>query len=266
MKRAGVMTAVGVLLFVATIFVLLALQGRLDYAGTRGIPLVQSLFSKPSSATDASRTARPRALPPAPAAEPALDAAKQQQFEARVEALTDPGRQPQTGLFQLPLLESGLSAADLDEMARAAREQRESLARREAALDHREEQLAAREDDVTRRHGEVQSLMRDVVDARQQLMEERRELGRLYTFIDESEESRYREQARFLAGQDRVQAGGVVREMWRSESGRTDAVRMLRLMQAEDRDEILAVLSAAELRDIVARLANAVIVPAGDKQ
>ena len=47
MKNILLMVATGVGLFVATMFGLLAAQGRLNYEGTKSIPVLNSLFSKP---------------------------------------------------------------------------------------------------------------------------------------------------------------------------------------------------------------------------
>jgi len=68
MKKVLVLAVVGTALFVGTVLGLLAAQGRLNHAGTRGIPLLSALFPAPPTAAESA--AQGGAAAPAPAAAP----------------------------------------------------------------------------------------------------------------------------------------------------------------------------------------------------
>ncbi|HLU39045.1 MAG TPA: hypothetical protein VK081_06645 [Planctomycetota bacterium] len=70
MKKVLMLACSSIVLFVATIVGLLALQGRLDYEGTRGIPVLSAFFAPPPTPEPAPSPAKDRTS--RPAADPGL--------------------------------------------------------------------------------------------------------------------------------------------------------------------------------------------------
>lgn len=337
MKSIVLMTLVGTGLFSGTMAGLLAVQGRLNFEGTRGIPVVEMLFTEPEGeehgeegeggalvsphATvddlDAAhgggheeqpperldglgREARlPREAGPEVARNAAAGGAPAGRAEHPEQSHDDPHAGENQGgghdndhggdshasgghgseaslphkaeslmgqdqyrrgqLFSFPRLESGLSIEELDQMVSSASELKKNLERRQSALEQREADLAAREADLQDRERAVLAKMREVLQERTKLEEEIASFQESYTMVRSSEVEQYRTYADTIAGLDTEQGSQIITQLWESEEGRTKAVKILKMMSADARGEIFAVLTPGQTQEILDRLTGAVI-------
>ena len=318
MKSVVLFALVGAGLFSGTVTGLLAFQGRLNFEGTRGIPVVESLFSEPekpegeehletmphANSADLEDAAHAQPYPaednpridglgreeplprePGPmvardegeASAPPVGRTEPSETEhgdessthagdsesvplaQKAESLMGQDQYRRGKLFSFPRLESGLSVSELDAMVASAQELKKTLDRTRAALEQREADLSAREADLQDREAAVLEKMRDVLQQRTQLEEEISSFQDSYTLVRSNEVEQFELWATTLAGQDATKSSEIIMELWNTEEGRAKAVKILKVMSTEARDEIFAVLTAEQTREILDRLTRAVM-------
>lgn len=335
MKSALVMSVAGTGLFAGTVFGLLAVQGRLNFEGTRGLPLVETLFTEPDGGHDSPdarpvevaemghhaappggshddgghagervdglgrESALPRALGPevpnvggegaTPVGRPEnpsgehgeegheSDHGSGSEHEDSHGASHDTGHggghsavhpadvlmgqdQYRRGkLFEFPRLDSGMSVTYLNELLANAREREQELSRREAVLEEREAGLKAREEDLQQREASVLVEMRRVKQARTEFEDEVAAFQRTVTMVRGSEVAQFQQYADTLATLDTAKASQIIVQMWGSVEGKTKATKILKLMAAEPRQELLGTLDPQQTQDILDRLTGAVV-------
>jgi hypothetical protein len=248
------LAGLGTGLFTVALVGTLAVQGRLDEAGTRGIPWIGGLFAAagpedpaPAPEGDADGFASEPGAPAAAAAEPPPE-----------ETGADGG-----GLFRFPQLDSGFTAEDLERVLRAAREVEAEAARERARLEVQEADLLARERDLEDRVSSIAEQMLRVDQERERLERRIAEFEQKVLLVERDELRGLREYGRTLASFEPVRAAGLVLEEWASDEGRKRIVKVLAVMDPDEADAILAAIDAGQVREVLLQRLRIVHEPSG---
>lgn len=317
MKTAIAMVLMGTFLFTGTVVGLLAAQGRLNFDGTRGMPVLSLLFTNEGGEPNTIGTApddpaarapfehpdltdserleglgREPELPrekgpavdpgapdpmghavreatqPEPAASPPGSDArrgdsagaqgKTQVFRHAAESLMGQDQYRRGQLFSFQKIPSGMTVAEIDEIVGSAKSFEKTLQRREAALDQREADLAIREADIEERERAVLEKMREVLQERGRLDEQVASFQKTFTLVQANESEKYRSYAEHLASLPVEKSSQILLQLWQTEPDKEKAVKILKMMSTEARDEIFAVLSAEQTQEILDRVTGAV--------
>ncbi|MBK8977800.1 MAG: hypothetical protein IPM29_17975 [Planctomycetes bacterium] len=261
MKSWLPITAAGLLLFVATILVLLAAQGRLDYEGTRGIPVLSWFYSDPyatSVGTEPDRPLPADAGPQLPRAPSAVTAAMPPAAPLAEPAAAGPGTEPGAGaadLFRYPPLDSGVTPQEIDELLRSARRLDNEVHQRLAQVEAREQDLAAREQDLADRENAIAVQMTRVDAAREALDERIRLFESKVKLVERDQIAGLVAYGSTLASFDPQRAAALVVQEWGDDVGRDRITKVLTLMDPVDADAILQRIPDESIRAVlVARL------------
>lgn len=252
------LSGLGVGLFVAALFGTLALQGRLDHAGTRGIPVVSWLFEDPAADLQ---------VLPGPVQDPAATAGSAGPGEvgdpeaesAEPDATGD--AVPGDGLFEFPRLDSGLTAEDLERILRAARAAEEAARVERARIDAAEADLLARQRDLEDRESRIAAQMLRVDQERDRLERRIADFERKVLLVEQDELRGLREYARSLSSFDPQRAAEIVLQEWDTEDGRKRIVKVLAVMDPADADSILARIDRERIREVLLERLKIVLEP-----
>ena len=263
MKEWLAMAGLGTGLFVTALIGTLAVQGRLDYAGTRGVPIASWLFAPPSADEATAEVAIPAdppavaasdptaAPPPTPDEEPAAGAAaatgeatSDQQDADRLEP-----RSP--GLFRFPQIDSGLTAEDVDQALRAAHAARDQAALERVRLAALAADLDLQRSDLQDRESAIARQMLRVEQERDRVEQRIAEFERQVLLVERDDLRGYQEFGRTLAAFDPLRAAAIVMDEWADDVGRQRIVKVLATMDPVDADGILAAVDASQVRALL---------------
>jgi hypothetical protein len=184
-------------------------------------------------------------------------------FAQRVDSLMAQGQYRRGKLFEFPQLASGMSVAEIDEILASAQELRQALERQREALDQREAELAAREADLEDRERAVLERMREVLQHRGELEEQVAAFRRSYSLVASNEAAELQSYAETLSALPAEKSSQIILRYWQTEDGADKAVKILKLMEKDPRDELFNLLTAEQTQAILDRLARTVVEPAG---
>lgn len=333
MKNVLVMVGTGSGLFVATVFGMLGVQGRLNHEGTKGIPLVSALFPAPPedpSTDDAAhgadqptdgptpRTDKPgdSSAPPltkfgaqhdglgnearlpirkgksvrgendepggdqasAPARENGAGAAPPSpgkpdgeakplappatEWQRQAEALLGQGKYRPGALFSFPTLDSGITAAELDESLRKAKDALARVERKQAALDALEAELQARQRDIEDRQSAISAQMIRVNQEREKLDRRILEFESQVLLVKRDDLKGLKEYARTLASFEPEKASAYVLEEWKTPEGQSRIIKVLAVMSPDSADRILAQMENGTVKDVLTMRLKVIAEPA----
>ncbi len=237
MKQWLAIAGLGVGLFAVAIVGTLAIQGRLDHDGTRGIPLLEQLFADTG---DPAKPAAPTVVvPAAPAGETAPPAAG----EPAAALVREP--------FQLPELSGALKVEDIESMLRAAEVRDRASRDRAAAVAQRERELALRQRDLEDREAAVADKMLEVDRERERLEARIAQFEKDVLMVHRDDVRALRDYAHTLAALDPERAAAVLEREWQDEAGRKRITRALALLDAEEVGAILGQVPADRTREVL---------------
>lgn len=291
MKNILIMVVAGIGLFSVTVIGMLAATGRLDYEGTKGIPIIHGLFSpaekntagpdegddgsqdgqqgeSPELRDDPLQERRGRALgglmgsqqePETDRGSPAQsgddprkgETPDEAQHRQRMEALLGKGEFRDKGLFDFQAIPAGLDVQAINDMWRRAKAALEETEQREAALDEAEKLLAIREQDLHDREEALATKMKEVEAAQRQLDAKIVQFNDEVKLVRPDDEAALKATARTLSSMDAEMAAGVVQEWWMTEEGQDRALKVLSVMANDSLDSIVAALPVQLQRDFL---------------
>jgi hypothetical protein len=253
-------------LFVVALLGALAVQGRLDHEGTRGIPILERLFEAPEDtaadplgAGDADADADEVAQQDLPRGQDLRG-----QDRPAAEGSAGEARSPEVqGLFEFPRLDSGMTADDLERILRVAREAEQRARLERARVEAAEAELFARQRDLEDREASIAMQMLRVDQERSRLEERIAEFERDVLLVEQDELRGLREYARTLASFEPVRAAAIVLQEWELDEGRKRIVKVLAVMDPADADAILAQIDVAQTRQVLLERLKIVLEPKG---
>lgn len=265
MKHWAGVVAAGLGLFLMTVLGLLAAQGRLDYEGTRGVPVLSWFFAAPDKTEG-------------PVEEDFLELGEGTaggEFEAvdtgtDLELDLDPGSAPMLegvapaegeGLFRYPRLDSGQSAADMEEQMLRIHRMEDEARRRLAIVEEREIDLGIRERDLADRERAIAQSMMEVDAAKERLDRRIAEFEQRVTLVEKDEVAGVLTFGRSLASFDPSRAAQIVMQEFESEVGRQRIVKVMTLMDSDDADRILSRVPDDKVRELLIERLDVVLEP-----
>lgn len=314
MKNIIVMAGTGIGLFVATAVGMLGIQGRLNYEGTRGIPVLSNFFAAPEESADeghdgenAGHAAEQddahdpeeavqvdllsqsdgiqvvhKSMSPdgegeggghEPAAEPGQDPAAGESAHGQPGQNADRGRQALEPtprevwqeqsqavrgnpgqFFGFPSMESPLTVKEINDIYRHAKASQVEVARRLEDLDQREVQLRQRERDVQDRAADLSDRILQIKRMEQELQDKVLDFNSKVLLVSKSREEDLKPIADRLASFDPAKAAELVRAYWETEAGKLKISMVLKIMDTEAANAILADMKVEEIKDIIDNL------------
>jgi flagellar motility protein MotE (MotC chaperone) len=240
---------------------LLALQGRLNHAGTRGIPVLGAFFKAPVE----DPTSETRPAPEAGAGPDAPAAAASSRPAAPLAAETAPQapggrRAPRAGLFEFPPLPSSVTPDEMTSALVSLELRRKDLDRRELQITREKEELFALARDMEERRKAVRTDMATVQSAAEEVDMRARTFREDSSLLAQQELKNYRDQADRFALMDPKKASELLLEM--GPEGEEKAVKLLSLMDAETAAKVLAEMDPKRGARIVSRSLKMIREPA----
>ena len=263
MRNLLVMGAVGAALVCVTVGGLLGAQGRLNYEGTRHIPLLNSLFSAPEEAP-VTRKPSTRNSPAREATVTPNVVTQTKSALRKKERATDSAELPRLSgmpaargfgsgeLFDLRRLEAiGLTVDDVNAIVEQARKDRQAAAAERSELYRLRRGLEVRERDVAERHARLAKLMDDVVTERKRVEQAIQDFNERVTELRIDEVAALEETARTIGKLTPAAGAELIVEFWQGEDGPNKVVKILAVMNKDRADEILAHLDTRRAREIL---------------
>ena len=286
MKNLLVMGSVGVALAGATVGGLLWAQGRLNYEGTRSIPILNTLFSSDEQASEEPITGK------APEQSAPRETGRSKTAGHKVSGVTTASSQqgasspprgtsqksaspkttgkpakpsPLTGmpgargfeageLFDLEKLEAtGLTVDDVNAIVEQARKERQRVAAERVELRRVRQELELRERDVADRYARVSELMAEVVAERKRVEQAIHAFNKRVTELHVDEIAALEATAGTIAKLEPSAGAELIVEFWLGENGPSKVVKILAVMDKDRADEILACLDTKRAREILER-------------
>lgn len=220
-------------------------KGKDDHAGDHGESKPPAPEPHPAAEAKAEPKADPHADPKAGQRDP--------EWDRQVDDLMGQGQYQPGRFFEFPRLPAGVTVDAINEILGEARALQKANQDEKAALAQRKAELDARENDVKDRQDELAKRMRDVETMRSELEESIKKAQGTVVLVQASEKLRWRENARSLAKFEPKKAADVLLDWWKTEERQEMALKTLALMEADPRDEILAVLPPGQLREVLER-------------
>jgi DNA-directed RNA polymerase subunit F len=254
MKNILVMVAVGVALCCVTVGGLLGAQGRLNYEGTRNIPLLNTLFTPPTPRADPEEKphsgVRSRVARVAPA--PARKRDPMTGDGASGAGMPTPNGFAPGELIDLPKLSaSGMTIDEVNAIVEQARKTKIELAKERAELQQLRRDLEVRERDVAARQARVTGLMQQVIDGRATLERAIKDFNARVVELPAEEEAAYAGIARTIAKLVPEAGAELIVDFWQTPGGQAKVVKILAVMPEDRADEILACLDTKRVREIL---------------
>ncbi len=263
MKHWLGVSAAGLGLFLLTVLGLLAAQGRLDYEGTRGVPVLSWFFAepgRPEAPTDPDELELDEPIgdgrSDAAGFDPSFGDAP-----GAVPMLEGTGGDSGDGLFRHPTLDSGLTVADLEEQLLRIHRMEDEVRRRLAIVEEREIDLGIRERDLADRERAIAQSMIEVDAARERLDRRIREFEERVKLVEKDEVAGVLAFGRSLASLDPSRAAQITLQEFASEVGRQRIVKVLTLMDSDDADRILARIPDDKVRELLIERLDVVLEP-----
>lgn len=245
MKATMLKVLVGSVLCVGSLLGVLSMTGRLDYEGTKNIPLLRSFFSAPP---DDDGPVRAGARAPKPArSRPARSAAARTGEQAVQRDLQEPsgdGQDPIDGL-------ATLTPEQINEAWQRVQAALAEIEDRKNALDLRERELEVLADDVAWRQNELGvertklEQSHRALDARIQKFQEQVKL------IRTDDIAALKRNAQTLASFDAEKAAALIAEQWKTERGQDEILRTIEFMDRYRLNEILATMPNELVQDVL---------------
>lgn len=305
MKNILVMAGTGIGLFVATAVGFLGMQGRLNYEGTRGIPLLADFFVAPevpleqgdegqdagheveqrptvdlldsndgiqvihdtvnidedgggghSAATEEEGGESNEGVNHSHESRQLNRARESLQPSPRDEWLlqNESARGTSGVFFSFPRMESSLTVKEINEIYRHAKATEDEVERRIEELDERELRLSQRERDVQDRADVLSDRIRDILGMERDLQDKVTEFEAKVLLVSRSQEEDLKPFADSLSAFDPKKAAEIVRSMWETEAGRLKISMVLKIMDPDVQNAILADMNVQEIRDILDNL------------
>jgi flagellar motility protein MotE (MotC chaperone) len=258
-KAKLLLAGLSVLAFLVSLVGLLALQGRLDYEGTRGIPVLGSFFAAPP-ASDAATETRPSVeaqdSPDAPAVQsPAASGGDGQPAQSHAGQ-----RAPRGALFEFPPLQSNLTPEEMTSALVSLEVRRRDLDRREAQIAREKEELSGLARDMEERRKAVRADMAMVQSASEEVDLRLKTFRGESSLLEQQEQKNYKEQADRFAVMDPQKAAELLLEM--GPESEDKAAKLLSLMDAETAARVLGEMDPKRGARIVTRSLKLVREPA----
>jgi DNA-directed RNA polymerase subunit F len=257
MKNILVMGAVGVALCCVTVGGLLGAQGRLNYEGTKNIPLLNALFTPPAPpAPRADPEEKPHSVARSRVAHVAPTPVRNGDLESGDGASgagmpTANGFAP-GGLIDLPKLSaSGMTIDEVNAIVEQVRNTKIELAKERAEMQQLRRDLEVRERDVTTRQAHVTGLMRQVLDGRATLERAIKDFNERVVELPAEQEAAYAGIARTIAKLVPEAGAELIVDFWQTPGGQAKVVKILAVMPEDRADEILACLDTKRVREIL---------------
>ena len=254
----------GVALFAGTTAGLLWMQGRLDYEGTRDVPVFDWLFSAPEDTAGPERADASVTPPAAPIGETAGGAVVGGGPE-RPDTVRTPGSTasrasdlPGIAFDDAPPVSPVIDFAELmpgdvqkfEQMFREAERRLDEVEARERALDRRERELRIREEDLLERDRAVTMAILGLDAERERLDARLRQFREDVRLVRSTELQKVQDLAAFLLEIGPESSADFIEHEWKDPEGQdrvvtavaqmsqADAARTLRALSSERRHEI----------------------------
>ncbi|MGC6488554.1 MAG: hypothetical protein ACON4Z_12985 [Planctomycetota bacterium] len=154
-------------------------------------------------------------------------------------------------LFHFEGMPAGISPAELNAAWQRVQDAQAEVEQRQVALDLREQGLQELADDISRRQQGLGELQLSVEHMHKQLDEKIARFERTVILVKDEEVAKLKENAETLASFESSKSAELVQQQWSSEAGQRAILRLLRFMERESVNEILAELPNAMVQDIM---------------
>ncbi len=268
MKSVVLMVFTGIALFLGAMVGLLGAQGRLTYEGTRNIPILSRLFSKPPQDLDDSggaptgdngKTADGGIASPGVGDGPSI---------VRQSPPAPALRAYPSGLFQFKKVNADMSVEELDEMIRSVRKKQREQKALDAVLEKKKRDLDTQMADVLQRQQAITQQIQQVIQEREKLDRRIAEFQTRVLLVRQDELVGLKENARNIANLDPEIGRDLILSWWKQgTAGESRAVKTLSLMDHESVEAILETMDTDKIRTILDKRLTLVRVKAeGDNR
>ena len=154
-------------------------------------------------------------------------------------------------LFHFEGMPAGITPAELNAAWQRVKDAETEVQQRQVSLDLREQELQELADDISRRQKGLGELQLSVEHMHKQLDEKISRFERTVILVKDEEVAKLKENAETLASFESSKSAELVQQQWSSEVGQRAILRLLRFMEKESVNEILADLPNAMVQDIM---------------
>lgn len=172
-------------------------------------------------------------------------------WKARVDSVLGQGQYRPGRLWSFPQMEAGMTADELNDILRRAREERLAIERDRGAIVQQRRELDARERDVADRQDAVLEKLREVEQLRAKLQAEIDEFQSTVLLIRQDEMSGLQSVAKTLASVEAKSAAAVIKKWWETDEGQARALKIWTVMDADAAHAILAELDVEMIRQVL---------------
>ena len=187
-------------------------------------------------------------------------------WNARVDSVLGQGQFRPGRLWSFPQMEAGMTADELNDILRRAREERLAIERDRGAMVQQRRELDARERDVADRQDAVLEKLREVEQLRAKLQAEIDEFQSTVLLIRQDEMSGLQSVAKTLASVEAKSAAAVIKKWWETDEGQARALKIWTVMEADAAHAILAELDVEMIRQVLEKRLKVVRAQAKPKK
>lgn len=168
-----------------------------------------------------------------------------------MENLFGQGQYRAGGYFRFQSVDSGISADEINEMWRRAREALVDAERRATVIDELESLLAVREQDLHDREAALAAKMKQIEDQQRTLDDRITQFHDDVNMVRNSELEPLKSVGGILASMEPETAGLVIQEWWKTDEGQDRAVKVLSVMGSDEANAIIGALPIQQVRDFL---------------
>ena len=154
-------------------------------------------------------------------------------------------------LFHFEGMPAGITPKELNAAWQRVKDAEAEVRQRQVGLDLREQELKELADDISRRQQSLGELQLSVEHMHKQLDEKIARFERTVILVKDEEVAKLKENAETLASFESSKSAELIQQQWASEVGQRAILRLLRFMEKESVNEILAELPNAMVQDIM---------------
>lgn len=154
-------------------------------------------------------------------------------------------------LFHFEGMPAGITPKELNAAWQRVKDAVAEVRQRQVSLDLREQELKELADDISRRQQSLGELQLSVEHMHKQLDEKIARFERTVILVKDEEVAKLKENAETLASFESSKSAELIQQQWASEVGQRAILRLLRFMEKESVNEILAELPNAMVQDIM---------------
>ena len=154
-------------------------------------------------------------------------------------------------LFHFEGMPSGVTPEQLNAAWASVKAERKELEQREHSLDLRDQRLQELADDISHRQADLGKLQLDIEAMEKQLNEQIARFESTVILVKDEEVAKLKANGKTMASFEPAKAGEIIQQQWSSERGQREIVKLLRFMEADEVNDILAELPNPLVQDIL---------------